>query len=269
MTGKNRVVDSNDMSIDNEETPDHHKKFPVSNGEILRFLGRRSTQSYLKKIFEEKIPSERHKILRQMFESGKLNFSIYSPIVKLSQIDFLENDNKIDQQLPEILEPVLKSWNFSHMPTLACGESELPNSQSKDYRLKYIYNVMVPESIVKYLQMTKRWDKERAEKFFQDGESRVTNDELEEFDKELEEDARRERERRLKEQYDPTDESDSEVSFDVDDESFDLPNIEESTNGGIEIEEKTRCSRSSNKIPRSNKINGGKKPYNISNSGKL
>ena len=269
MTGKACVVDSNTMSICNEETPDHHKKFPVSNAEILRFLGKRSTKSYLKKIFEEKIPSERHRILRQMFESGKLNFSIYSPIVKLSQIDFLENDNKIDQQLPEILEPVLKSWNFSHMPTLAYGESELPNSQSKEYRLKYIYNVMVPESIVKYLQVTRRWDKEKAEKFFQDGESRVTNDELEDFDKELEEDARRESERRLKEQFDPTDESDSEVSFDVDDESFDLPNIEESTTGGIEIEEKTGYSRSTSKLSRSNLINREKRPYNNSNSGKL
>jgi len=269
MTGKACLVDSNTMSICNEETPDHHKKFPVSNAEILRFLGKRSTKSYLKKIFEEKIPSERHRILRQMFESGKLNFSIYSPIVKLSQIDFLENDNKIDQQLPEILEPVLKSWNFSHMPTLAYGESELPNSQSKEYRLKYIYNVMVPESIVKYLQVTRRWDKEKAEKFFQDGESRVTNDELEDFDKELEEDARRESERRLKEQFDPTDESDSEVSFDVDDESFDLPNIEESTTGGIEIEEKTGYSRSTSKLSRSNLINREKRPYNNSNSGKL
>ena len=269
LTGKNSFVDSNAISIDKEETPDHHKKFPVSNEEILRFLGRRSTQSYLKKIFEEKIPSERHRILRQMFESGKLNFSIYSPIVKLSQIDFLENDNKIDQQLPEILEPVLKSWNFSHMPTMACGKSELPNSQPKDYRLKYIYNVMVPESIVKYLQITNRWDKARAEKFFQDGESRVTNDELEEFDKELEEDARREKERMLKEQYDPTDESDSEGSFDVYEESFDLPNIEESTNGKIEIEEKTGYSRSTNKFSRSRKNNRGKRPYNISNSGKL
>merc|ERR1712126_804011 len=114
--------------------------------------------------------------------------------------------------------------------------------------------------------MGRRWDKEKAEKFFQDGESRVTNDELEDFDKELEEDARRESERRLKEQFDPTDESDSEVSFDVDDESFDLPNIEESTTGGIEIEEKTGYSRSTSKLSRSNLINREKRPYNNSNS---
>ena len=269
MTDKNCFVDSNAISIDKEETPDHHKKFPVSNVEILKFLGRRSTQSYLKKIFEEKIPSERHRILRQMFESGKLNFSVYSPITKLSQIDFLENDNKIDQQLANILEPVLKSWNFSHMPTMACGESELHNSQAKDYRQRYIYNVMVPESIVKYLQIMNRWDKASAEKFFQDGESRVTNDELEEFDKELEEDARREKERRLKEQYNSTDESDSEISFDVAEESFDLPNIEESTIDEIGIEEKTGYSRSTNKFSRSKRNNRRKRPFDVSNSGKL
>ena len=45
---------------------------------------------------------------------------------------------------------------------------------------------MVPEVIIKYLQEKNKWDKQTAEKFYLDGESRVTEQELREFDEELE-----------------------------------------------------------------------------------
>ena len=71
---------------------EHRKKYPVSNGEILRFLSLKKEQSRLKKIFDGEISSERHDILRQMFKTGKLNFGIYAPITRLAQIDFLADD---------------------------------------------------------------------------------------------------------------------------------------------------------------------------------
>ena len=242
---------------------DLKKKYPVSNDEILRFLKLRSTQLYLKKIFQEEIKSERHNILRQMFKTGKLNFGIYAPITRLSQIDFLENDNRIDQQLSDILEPILKTWECSHIPSMAISNDEFLHSQAKLYRQKYIFNVMVPESIVKYLQIKNRWDQKRAETFFQDGESRVTNIELEEFDKELEEDAKREKERKIKFQWYETEESDNDTSFDSDNELLDLPNIEECDING-EVATETCISQN----PLDNKVKERKR-RKISDTGKV
>jgi len=192
----------------------------------LKFLAKKKTASYLKSIFNEKIASERHNIVSQMFKTGKLDFGIFSPITKLSQVQFLEDDKKIDCQLSEIIGSILNELNLSRVHGMSRSEDKLLDNQAKNYRDKYIYHVMVPEAIVKYIQTKNRWDKERAEQFYQDGESRVTNDELQEFDQELEEDAKRERERKAKEQYDTSDDSNDCFSFD-NDEHLELPNIDD------------------------------------------
>lgn len=209
---------------------EHRKKYPVSNGEILRFLSLKKEQSRLKKIFDGEISSERHDILRQMFKTGKLNFGIYAPITRLAQIDFLEDDKKIDSKLFNLLEPILKQWDLSSVPEMAFSKDELPYSQSKSYRQKYIHNVMVPESIVRYLQRKNGWDKTKAENFFQDGESRVTQNELNDLDKELEIDAKREKERKLQEQSDDSNDSENDLSYDLDEEFLELPNIDDDAN---------------------------------------
>ena len=209
---------------------EHRKKYPVSNGEILRFLSLKKEQSRLKKIFDGEISSERHDILRQMFKTGKLNFGIYAPITRLAQIDFLEDDKKIDSKLFNLLEPILKQWDLSSVPEMAFSKDELPYSQSKSYRQKYIHNVMVPESIVRYLQRKNGWDKNKAEDFFQDGESRVTQNELNDLDKELEIDAKREKERKLQEQSDDSNDSENDLSYDLDEEFLELPNIDDDAN---------------------------------------
>ena len=237
---------------------EHRKKYPVSNGEILKFLTKKKTVSYLKSIFNEKIASERHNIVCQMFKTGKLDFGIFSPITKLSQAQFLEDDKKIDSQLSEIIGPILNGLNLSRVHGMSRSEDKLLDNQAKNYRDKYIYHVMVPEAIVKYIQTKNRWDKERAEQFYQDGESRVTNDELQEFDQELEEDAKRERERKAKEQYDTSDDSNDCFSFD-NDEHLELPNIDDeeiegpecvtkSTKTQIKVSTRVKGRKRSNKI---------------------
>ena len=80
---------------------------------------------------------------------------------------------------------------------------------------------------MKYLQDKNGWDKKTAEIFYLDGESRVTNYELQQFDQELDEDAKREKERKLRERYD-SEESEDGTSSNYDDDSLilELPNIE-------------------------------------------
>ena len=81
---------------------------------------------------------------------------------------------------------------------------------------------------MKYLQDKNRWDKDTAEMFYLDGESRVTNYELEQFDQELDDDAKREKERKLRERYD-SEESENGTSSNNDDDPLilELPNTDE------------------------------------------
>ena len=209
-------------------TLEHRRKYPVSNGEILKFFSQKRTSLYLENICKGEIQSERHNIVCNMFRSGKLDFGIHSKIFHLAQVQFLEDDQKIDHQLFEKMNRVLKKVNLSQIPGMSAHMNDSYDSLSNQYRQKYIYHVLVPEGIVKYLQHKNGWDKPIAENYFLDGESRVSNLELKEFDEELDEDARREKERICKEQYDTTDEEEDEVF--TDDENYvdlELPNLEE------------------------------------------
>ena len=219
-----RDAEENNVSLDNQN------KYPVSNGEILKYLDKEETSSYLKSILEGKIKSERHDIVREMFRTGKLDFGIQSKIFHLTQPQFLYDDKKIDLQLSETMNRILDAVDLSHMYEMAKRPTDTINSLSHQYSHHYIYHVLVPEAILKYLQYKNGWDKERAESFFQDGESRITDLELQEFEDELDEDVKRKRDRMLQEQYDTSDESDEEMYMNYkenDNEIHELPNIDE------------------------------------------
>lgn len=94
------------IPIKRKLTLEHRHKYPVSNGEILKFLTRKQTLSYLKRILNEKVKSQRHDIVCNIFRSGKTDFSISSKIFQLTRADFLENDHKIDRQLLKTLSKV-------------------------------------------------------------------------------------------------------------------------------------------------------------------
>ena len=66
------------IPIKRKLTLEHRHKYPVSNGEILNFLTKKQTLSYLNRILNEKVKSQRHDIVCNMFRSGKLDFSMRS-----------------------------------------------------------------------------------------------------------------------------------------------------------------------------------------------
>merc|ERR1712080_343865 len=124
---------------------------------------------------------------------GKLDFGINSKIIHLAQVQFLEDDGKIDTQLSETMTRIIDKVDLSHMHGMAKRPDDTINSLSHQYSQQYIMHVLVPEVIVSYLQYKNCWDKKTAEIFYQDGESRISDLELQQFDEELEEDAKRNR----------------------------------------------------------------------------
>ena len=206
-------------------TLDHRIKYPVSNGEFVKYLSEEETSVFLTSILKGEIKSERHDIVSKMFRSGKLDFGIHSEIFHLAGSTFLEDDGKIDAQLSEAMNRILEAVDLSHMHGMSKRPNDTINSLSHQYSHQYIFHVLVPEGIVQYLQYKNSWDKKTAETFYQDGESRISELELQEFDEELDEDAKRKRSRMLQEQYDTSDESEEEMCMNGD-EIHDLPNID-------------------------------------------
>lgn len=211
------------IPIKRKLTLEHRHKYPVSNGEILNFLTKKQTLSYLNRILNEKVKSQRHDIVCNMFRSGKLDFSMRSKIFQLTRADFLENDHKIDNQLLKTMSKVLEGVNLPKIPGMLAKPADSLVYQGPDNRNNYIWHVLVPEAIIKYLQEKNGWDKCKAEKFYLDGESRVTDEELKEFDEELEEDARRYQRQKLEDSYDSSEED--EWLDEHEDVDMDLPNI--------------------------------------------
>ena len=215
--------------VDHEEA--HRKRFPVSNAEIINFLSSEEAALYLEKVLNKEIQSERHDIVCKMFRSGKIDFGIHSKIFHLSQVQFLEDAQNIDNKLSEILSRLFEKVDIWQLPEMRNCASEQFDSRTNLYRHKYIFHVLVPEGIVKYLQDKNGWDKKTAENFYLDGESRVTNYELQQFDQELDEDAKREKERKLRERYN-SEESEDGTSSNYNDDSLllDQANMEPENN---------------------------------------
>ena len=166
---------SESTSTKKKLTLEHRRKYPVSNGEILKFLSQEETALYLEQIFNEEIPSERHNIVCKMFRSGKLDFSIHSKIFHLAQVQFLEDDQTIDSLLPAVMNRIFERVDVSRVPGMVKRDNDSFDSIADHYRHKYIFHVLVPEGIVKYLQEKNGWDKNTAEKFYLDGESTLVS----------------------------------------------------------------------------------------------
>lgn len=183
------------------------KKYPISNQEIVKYFSKKKTWRYLTQIYNGEIPSERHNIVSTMFESRKLDFGIHSRISRLSAADFLEDDQKIDSELWSILSKIFDELDTTKVSGVAFIEEE-PYAMRKvlEMRQKYIFYVFVPEGIIKYLQNKFRWTWHKANEFFLDGESRITKEDLEDFDKEILDDMKKEAERKRKQIYESSDE---------------------------------------------------------------
>ena len=174
-----------------EVVPGIKDKYPVSNEEVLQFISKKKTIAYLQKIFNEEVKSERHNIVRNMFMSGNLDFSMRSKIYQLDRADFLEDDHKIDKQLFQIMSQLLDTMNLSRIPEMMGHPKDSLDYQRTFNKGQYIWFVLIPEAIIRYLQVKNGWCKSVAEKFYLDGVPRVTDKQLKEFDEELEEDATR------------------------------------------------------------------------------
>ena len=156
---------------------------------MLQFLTEKKTRAYLRSIINGEVKSQRHNIVWNMFLSGKLDFSRRSKIYHLDRADFLEDDHKIDKQLFQIMSQLLDTMNLSRIPEMMGHPKEALDYQRTFHKGQYIWFVLIPEAIIRYLQVKNGWCKSDAEKFYLDGVSRVTDKQLKEFDEELEEDA--------------------------------------------------------------------------------
>jgi len=190
-------------------------KHPLSNREIVDYFLLRETKSYLRKIYNNVIPSERHNIVCSMFESKKLDFGIYSRIFRLASAQFLEDDHKIDTQLWDILSKMFDTLDTKKIPELAFNEKEKDKyamRQVLNMRHQYIFHVFVPEGIIRCLQEKYNWTWIEANDFFIDADSRITKKELEDFDEEINDEIKKETERKRRALYDSHDDESDEHS---------------------------------------------------------
>ena len=123
--------------------------------------------------------------------SGNIDFSMRSKIYQLNKADFLEDDHKIDKQLFQVMSQLLDTMNLFIIPEMMVHPKDRLDYQRTFNKGQYIWFVLIPEAIIRYLQVTNGWSKSVGEKFYLDGVSRVTDMQLKEFDEELEEDATR------------------------------------------------------------------------------
>ena len=180
--------------------------YPVSNKEVLQFLTEKKTRAYLRSIVNGEVKSERHNIVWNMFLSGKLDFSMRSKIYQLDRADILEDDHKIDKQLFQVMSQLLDTMNLSRILEMMGDTKDSLDYQRTFNKGQYIWSVLIPEAIIRYLQVKKGWSKSVAEKFYLDGVSRVTDKQLKEFDQELEEDAARIQRKSIQDTYSSSEE---------------------------------------------------------------
>ena len=96
----------------------YRQQYPVSNAEILNFLSSEEAALYLEKVFNKEVQSDRHDIVCKMFRSGKLDFGIHSKIFHLSQVQFLEDDQRIDSKLSDVVSRLFKRIDILQVPEM-------------------------------------------------------------------------------------------------------------------------------------------------------
>ncbi len=165
--------------------------YPVSNYVFIKYLQLEETQHYLALIYNEEIPCKRHTLQLQMVQSGRYDLH---KIRYRSQPDFLEDKDNIDQVIRYILSPIFERLDITKLskPT---GNDCMDKRTLEDNKHRYLFDVMLPESIIRHLEQKNGWDHEDAEQFFIDSESRVTQEDLDGLDLEDLIDAQREREK--------------------------------------------------------------------------
>lgn len=222
-THSSKIRGTSSASSRGEVEPEFKQKYPVSNEEILQFISKEKTIAYLQKIFNGEVKSERHNIVRNMFMSGNIDFSMRSKIYQLDRADFLEDDHEIDKQLFQAMSELLDTMNLSRVPSMIVDPDKSLIYQRIFNKEQYIWFVLIPETIVRYLQVKNCWSKSVAEKFYLDGESRVTDSELKDFDRELEEDVARLQRKSLEDAYASSEE---EEGFDrYEERHMELPDV--------------------------------------------
>ena len=204
------------------------KKYPVSNPDILKFFEREDTKQYLKDIYDGVIPSERHDIVCSMFAKERWDAGIYTKIFRLASAQFLEDDGKIDKQLWNIVSKMFERVDLNRIRGFTYSTDFYEMAQVESDMYKYVFYVFVPEGIVKYIQDINNWDRDQAEFYYVNVESRVSQEELDDFDEEIALDQVREQERLQKEKEDAENEKlkADEISKNNDMQDFDLPDLD-------------------------------------------
>ena len=177
------------------ENVSKRKKYSVSNPDILKFFEREDTKEYLKDIYDGVIPSERHDIVCSILAKGRWDAGIYTKIFRLASAQFLEDDGNIDKQLWSTVSKMFERVDLTRIrgSTFTTNFYEIAAVESDMH--KYVFYVFVPEGIVKYIQDINSWDRDQAENYYVDVESRVSQEELDDFDEEIALDQAREQER--------------------------------------------------------------------------
>ena len=214
------------------------KKYPVSNPDILKFFEREDTKQYLKDIYDGVIPSERHDIVCSMFAKERWDAGIYTKIFRLASAQFLEDDGKIDKQLWNIVSKMFERVDLNRIRGFTYSTDFYEIAQVESDMYKYVFYVFVPEGIVKYIQDINNWDRDQAEFYYVNVESRVSQEELVDFDKEIALDQVREQERLQKEKEDAENErlKADEISKNNDMQDFDLPDLDLDERNAQELE---------------------------------
>merc|ERR1712223_152617 len=217
------------------ENVSKRKKYPVSNPDILKFFEREDTKEYLKDIYDGVIPSERHDIVCSMLAKGRWDAGIYTKIFRLASAQFLEDDGNIDKQLWSTVSKMFERVDLKRIRgcTFSTNFYEMAAVESDMH--KYVFYVFVPEGIVKYIQDINSWDRDQAENYYVNVESRVSQEELDDFDEEIALDQVREQERLKREKEAERDQREAErINENNNDIDFELPDLDvDETNASV------------------------------------
>ena len=170
-----------------------------------------------------------------------MDLSINSKILPLTKPQFLEDDGEIDGKLKGILSNV---FEVAKPPPDTRFDTGNPH-----FRSLYIFHVLIPEGLINLIAKKYNWSRDKAEDFFVDIESRVTDKDLENFEQELLHDSIKEKEKKLKDRFGSA--SSDEESSTGNDANNDLPDVEFDSGNEITLQ------RESNNLSGANVFSDG------------
>ena len=173
---------------------DIKEQYPVKIPEILSFLQTDQANKLCLGLYQGHVNSRRSEIIKTMHAGdNRFDFGIHSDIMKIVNLNFIENDEYVEQSIWKLLRPV-----FDMVEEHPAVEFDVSNER---FRYQYAFYVLLPESLIALISKKYDWTKGLAESFYLDANSRVSASDyqnyLEEQD-ELEEEKKREAKRKNK-----------------------------------------------------------------------